>query len=311
MLLVHWGIEHFWRGRGNGFIKQCRALVGIWQYFRLVKQHKIQFVWVVHDLQHHEGPGLVDRIGYRILANAADICVLHSQSARNAFVARYPLARNKCLVLDMGNYDSVYLKTLNRDTTRKQLVTQSGRRILIACGMIRPYKGLETAVAAMQHLPAEYHLVIAGPPLIPSYVEELRAQIGNRDSVTFLPRPLDEQEFADLHEVADCVLLPYHKITGSAALLAACTLSRGVVATDLPYFRDLLALEPDAGILVPPGDPAKLAEGIQEYFTKSVEVRHAASRRIADRYPWDSVLLPLVEKLRLNARVNHAITSTL
>ena len=154
-------------------------------------------------------------------------------------------------------------------------------------------------------------LINAGPPLIPSYVEELRAQIGNRDSVTFLPRPLDEQEFADLHDVADCVLLPYHKITGSAALLAACTLSRGVVATDLPYFRDLLALEPDAGVLVPPGDAVKLAEGIRQYFTKPVEVRHAASRRIADRYPWESVLLPLVEKLRLNARMNHANTSTL
>jgi len=37
-----------------------------------------------------------------------------------------------------------------------------------------------------------------------------------------------------------------------------------VVASDLPWFRSTLALEPDAGLLCRPGDPADLTPELRE-----------------------------------------------
>ena len=36
--------------------------------------------------------------------------------------------------------------------------------------------------------------------------------------------------------------------------------------TNIPYFREILTLEPDAAVLVKPGDPIALAETVHEFF---------------------------------------------
>ena len=57
---------------------------------------------------------------------------------------------------------------------------------------------------------------------------------------------VSDQAYSDIVAAADAVLLPYRKITGSAVLLAAWTLGRGVVASDLPYFREMADGEPES-----------------------------------------------------------------
>jgi glycosyltransferase involved in cell wall biosynthesis len=75
------------------------------------------------------------------------------------------------------------------------------------------------------------------------------------------------------------------------------TIGRGVVASDLPFFRDVLAAETQAGVLFPPGDPRKLAQAIEEFFGTSTGLRHKAARRIADRYDWGHTIRPVVDWL--------------
>jgi beta-1,4-mannosyltransferase len=103
---------------------------------------------------------------------------------------------------------------------------------------------------------------------------------------------------SDLYAAADCVLLPYRWITGSGALLTALTLRRAVVASDLPFFRSELTDEPTAGVLVPRGDVAALANGVRAFFASDVGARHAAARRLADRLAWADVVKPVAERLR-------------
>ena len=162
---------------------------------------------------------------------------------------------------------------------------------------MKPYKGFETAIDAAAQLP-DCHLLIAGHPENREYAAELASRIAGRSNITFLDRSLTEQEFIDVQTAADCILLPYHKITGSSALLASFTFGRGVVVSDLPYFRELLADDPFAGVLVRPNDPAALAAGIETFFATDVPGRHAAARRIADRYPWSEVIRPFADRLR-------------
>jgi glycosyltransferase involved in cell wall biosynthesis len=91
------------------------------------------------------------------------------------------------------------------------------------------------------------------------------------------------------------VLLPYLEIFASSTLSLALAMGRGVVASDLPYFREVLSLDPDAGVLTTPGDPEALARAVQEFFAKPVEVRHEAARRLGTRLTWDKLIAPVAE----------------
>ncbi len=96
---------------------------------------------------------------------------------------------------------------------------------------------------------------------------------------------------------SEAVLLPYRKITGSGALLSAWTLGRGVICSDLPYFREMLD-RGEAGLTVRPGDPAALAEGVRAWLARPATTRQEAARRAARRYEWSEVVRPVVEWLR-------------
>ena len=124
---------------------------------------------------------------------------------------------------------------------------------------------------------------------------------GNRH-VTLLLEELDDQRLANLLGVADAVLLPYRSVTGSGVLLHALTAGRGVVATDLPFFREILERDPDAGVLVPGGGSEALAHGIRTFFAAGVERRSQAARRLADAFAWPDVVAPLAEWLRQAGR---------
>ena len=99
---------------------------------------------------------------------------------------------------------------------------------------------------------------------------------------------------ADITGASDAVLLPYRQITGSGALLMALGMGRGVVASDLPYFREILGDEPDAGVVVSSREPAVWAEHVLDYLKKPVEARQRAALRLAEQYSWDRCVESLV-----------------
>ena len=93
------------------------------------------------------------------------------------------------------------------------------------------------------------------------------------------------------------MLLPYREVTGSAVLLTVLGLGRAVVAADLPYFRELLAMEPDAASLVDSSDPAAWSDAIMAILSRPVDSRRQAAGRLAERYSWERCVEPLVEAL--------------
>ena len=102
----------------------------------------------------------------------------------------------------------------------------------------------------------------------------------------------------DLTAASDAILLPYRAITGSSALLSALGLGRGVLTSDLPYFREILAGEPEAGMVVSGWDTATWGNALLEYLERRpAAVRSRAALRLAARYHWDRCVEPLVDAL--------------
>lgn len=295
---IQWAPEQIWRARGQSLWGRARGLAGFWKYLRLARSLGIKVVWTLHDAEHHEGSGATDRLGYRLLARAADLCIVHDEAAADVFVSRFGGHRDRVRVMEHGNYDGAFPIAAPRADTLRKLAIDPARRVLLCQGNIRPYKRFDLAIAAASELGPAYHLIVAGHPLEPRFGDDLRRAAAGDSNVTLLLESQPEQTVSDLFAAADCFLLPYAKITGSGSLLTTATLGRGFVATDLPYFRRAVEQEPAAGELCPVGSAAGLTDAVRRFFAVPADRRHRAARGLADRVPWAEVVRPVVDWYR-------------
>ncbi len=133
---------------------------------------------------------------------------------------------------------------------------------LYTFGRMEAYKGVEVLLAAAERLHAEglpFELSIAGhgPELDRlrgrfQTLPEVRLQTG------FVP---PNQVIASIQE-ADCVVLPYLSATQSGVLAAAFAGHRFVIASETGGIPDVVTHGRN-GLLVPPGDPAALADAVK------------------------------------------------
>ena len=257
----------------------------------------VAIVWTLHNLQSHEEWDLFDRIGFGVLARRASMVICHGGFAREAFHARYG-DKVPAVVMPHGNYDGVYPAPRPRAAVLAELGLDPTRPIVGCVGAIRAYKGIDVACDAVRRLDGRVQLLCAGA-LHPSFPRE-RVEQASRDipGAALVPRPLTDQEFADLCSACDALLLPYRQITGSGALLAALTLGRAVVASDLPYFREILADHPQAGQLVRVGDAQAVADAIERLLLVPQQERERAARQLAAQFAWPTVVLPVAAAMR-------------
>ncbi|QSB16884.1 glycosyltransferase [Natronosporangium hydrolyticum] len=157
------------------------------------------------------------------------------------------------------------------------LAAAADDRILSTFGLLRPGKGLETAVQAMpeivaQHPDVRYLIVGATHPetlrrrgeQYREQLTELAAQLGVGERVQFVDAFLSEPELALLLQRTELHLTPYRNLeqTCSGALTFALAAGCPVVSTPYRYAEDLVtgAGGPPLGVLVPAEDPAGFAE---------------------------------------------------
>lgn len=283
--------------------RMCENICGYYAVVRLrwflkrLSRSGIVTVWTCHDVEHPYFRGTVDRYARQVLASNVDLVLVHCNFWAEEFKKRFPLATNIC-VMYHGNYDGAFPQPRSRERVLADLGLDQMRPVIATVGGLRSSKGISDIVEVARLLADRMQFVIAGRPNAKFDLGALQRQITQTTNVTLIARDLSDQEVADILTAADVALLPYREITTSGALLTALTLGRGVVVTDLPFFREILGENSAAGVLVPPADPQALARAIHEYLKVPAEERSRAARAIADRYPWSKVVLPVVETLR-------------
>ena len=299
----HWP-ETIWRDRRSGarhFVSRAvhssKELLRIARFLREAGRLGITRVWTIHNLEPHEGASLWDRLGYRLFARSADIVLSHSVWSREEAKRGYGVDGSRSIVMPHGTMHEAYPPARPRDVVLRELGLDPALPMISCLGRIRVYKGLDLACAAVQRLNGRVQLAVAGPAHAGFDVAGLREAIERVPRAIVIPRQLNDQEFADLMAASDAAFLPYRNVTGSGVLLTAIGFGRPVIAADLPYFREVLAPEPEAGVLVGGTDPALWAQAIDSFFARPLESRRQASFRLADRYSWDRVVVPLVDAL--------------
>jgi len=151
-------------------------------------------------------------------------------------------------------------------------------------GTLNSYEGVDVlidAVTLLRREGRELRLLVVGDGPARATLEKQAVDRGIADAVTFTGRvPHDRVRAA--HEQADFFCLPrldlpVTRLVPPLKALEAMALGRPVIASDLPPLRELV--DAGRGVLVPPGDPHRLAAAIADLAAPDVRRRRGAAAR--------------------------------
>jgi glycosyltransferase involved in cell wall biosynthesis len=263
------------------------ALISKWLGARIVIEfHEVQDTG---EIRMPCAKRYVDSI-FPLLLRLLDGVVVHSEYDRNAVCERYDLADKPLMVVPHGPY------TLNSNRPKAEESSSSDVCTLLYFGVIRPFKGVEDLVRAFDQLPeseaARYRLIIAGETweghTLPA---ELIASSRYPQGITFVNRYVHDDEVRRLFDLADVVVLPYHRSSASGPLSLAMSAGLPVIVTTVGGLVE--AAQDYAGaVFVPPHDVRTLSAAL----LKAPALR---GRRFQDPHSWECTVDRYSEIFRL------------
>jgi glycosyltransferase involved in cell wall biosynthesis len=237
-------------------------------------------VRVRNNLGHWLTP--THRLLGRVVGRLADVTLTNCEPARQALLAAEGGPYRKVVVLENG-------VDLDRFTNLPPANNPAPRIGVVA--NLRPVKGVDVFVRAAGQLASEFPTAtfhIAGQGEQRTDLERLIGESGLSDRVTLHGAVADMPAFLAGLDVA---VLPSHAEGMSNAVLEYLAAGRPVVATDVGANAHLLG-GGDFGLLVQPGDPGALANGIGQLLMDSpLAARLAAAGRghVCQHYSRDAM----------------------
>jgi glycosyltransferase involved in cell wall biosynthesis len=291
-----WSLYIFINKRFSRWIRNY-SIIFFKKQLAYLRENNKKIIWTWHNIEPHEIASFYDTAGYRVLAKNADLIIFHSEFLRNQSQQSY-LIGGETVVMPHGNYNGAYPMPKPRIDVLKSLGLDPHMPTLGCLGNLRDYKGLDIACDAIYQLNGSVQFICAGKPHRYFDLDEFKNHFSNIKHSVLIARNLTDQEYADLTNACDAILLPYKKITGSGALLAALSLGTGVIASRLPYFEEILTQNDNAGRLFDINNLSAFVEAIKEYLRLTPESRTFAAKAISSLYSWPRVVMPLVEKMK-------------
>lgn len=247
-------------------------------------------VLTAHDLLPREPrPGQVR--AQRRVFERVDAIVVHSEYGRKQLVTRLEVPAAKVEVIRHGAFAPA-----GRAAALPAELTDDGRPVVLLFGLLRPYKGLDTLLAAWRGVDGA-QLWIVGRPMM--------ALPPMTAGVTLVPRFVSAGEAEALIARADVVVLPYtrtERFDMSGVLAAALGAGRATVLSDIGGFGEVAAT--GAARLVAPGDEDALRGALAALVADPDERDRLGTAALAAArgpYSWDEAAratLALYERVR-------------
>lgn len=197
---------------------------------------------------------------------------------------------------------STFLGGMGVDLPPRDAGAQAGGRSVVFLGRKTPKKGIPVLVDAMREVwttSPDVPLVLAGARggdslAIDAYVAALppplARNVSSEDNIT-------DARKAEILNRAACLVLPSRIESFGGVLLEAWAAGVPVIALDLPVFREIVEPGRD-GLLVPPDDPAPLAEAIRWMLDHPQDARAmglAGLTKVRAQFTWATVTQPYVD----------------
>jgi glycosyltransferase involved in cell wall biosynthesis len=155
--------------------------------------------------------------------------------------------------------------TRSRESVRTELGVGEDEVLLLAAGALVPRKGLDVLLEALPRLSENVRLCIAGEGPEREALESRATETALEGRVNLLGR---RKDLPDLLAACDLFVMPSRAEGLGIAALEAMSVGRAVVASRVGGLAELV-VDGQTGRLVPPDDPAALANAIGELCADS------------------------------------------
>lgn len=241
---------------------------GLW-VLDLVHRLEVPLITTLHTVLAEPTPR--QRHILQELGQCSQAVVVMARAAAERLPRIYGVAPEKVYVLPHG----VPLPPPGTPRHWKRRLGFEDRTVALTFGLLSPGKGIEVALEAVRRAAAEVPsllYVVAGsthPEVLRREGEAYREsllhlvdRLGIQHHVRFINRYLEEEELLGFILAADIYVVPYYgrDQTSSGTLTFAMALGKAIISTPFTYAQEMLA--DGAGILVPFGNPAALAEAL-------------------------------------------------
>ncbi len=232
-----------------------------------------------------EAGGRIARTLTELLARM-DAVIVHSEHGAGRLSVDFGVDPTKLQVIPHGAFDYLTRQQDERPLPPELAVVEGP--VVLAFGLIRPYKGTDVLLRAFRDLDGAELWVVGMPRMPMEPLRELAAEAGGR--VRFVDRFVPDAEIPAFMRRADVVVLPYRNIEQSGVLYTALAFGRPLVLSEVGGFPEIAAQ--GAARTVPPEDPAALAAALTELLADPAERNRLAAGALdaaRDRYSWDRI----------------------
>jgi rhamnosyl/mannosyltransferase len=188
----------------------------------------------------------------RIIATSTDYIT------SSGFLSRY---RHLCTVIPFGVDPETFSLRGGEASAVDRLRAEHGGRLVLFVGVLRYYKGLDVLLRAVCKVMG--HLMVVGRGPERKALEAMADQLGISSRVSFLGE-ISESDLRILRHACDVFTLPSIDRCEAfgIAQLEAMACGKPVVSSDLATGVRFVNQHGVTGLLVPPGDPDALADGL-------------------------------------------------
>lgn len=215
-----------------------------------------------------------------------DAVISHTEHGSKRLADDFGVPPERITVIPHGALD--YLTRQANEQPLPPELSEVESPVILAFGLVRPYKGTEVLIEALDRVP-EAELWIVGKPMMD--MAEVRALAAARPGrVRLVDRFVPDQEIPAFMRRADLVCLPYLNIEQSGVLYAALAFGKPLVLSDVGGFPEIAA--EGAARLHPAGDSAALGEVLSELLSSPAQLAalsDASLRLAAERYSWSGI----------------------
>ncbi len=179
---------------------------------------------------------------------------------------------------------------------KKKIQIPEGLVTFLFFGLIRPYKGLNILLDAMESLPpqAPIALLIAGEPWGKNKELEIRLQkMAKNRWIQWELKWISEEETPIWFSAADVVVLPYLEATGSAVAAQALSFGKPILATrtgSLPY----IIKHGENGLICESNNTSDLANGLTRFLNQKLRDKLTRGAKTSGLKDWSSYVEGLV-----------------
>ncbi len=185
---------------------------------------------------------------------------------------------------------------LQREEALKKLKLDPSKKYVLFFGFIRDYKGLDLLIDALNHLPEDHHLIVAGEVYgsFEKYTNQINAsKLDQR--VHLFNHYISDDEVTLYFSASDVCVLSYKSATQSGITSISHHFNLPIIATDVGGLKETIT-HGETGLIVKEPNSKLISESIIEYYAMNCKEKFSENiKREKAENSWSNFADKLVE----------------